>query len=66
MRTSKGRPVQKQTISNPGSNTVSDTIVRLPSTLNLQNRLARPSDSNILEIPALHLELDPWGGAECP
>jgi hypothetical protein len=42
------------------------TQLPLPSALNLQNRFPSSSNRDILEIPALHLELNPNGGDECP
>lgn len=42
------------------------TSERGPSALNLQDWLPSSSNHDILEIPALHLELDPKGGDECP
>ena len=47
-------------------NVHSIAIASLPSTLNFQNWFSRPRNSNILQTPALNLELELRGGAKCP
>ena len=66
---SQGRPVQSEINSQPPSTTriANTSKAPLPPTLNLQDRLPRPSDSNILQAPTLlHLELKLLRGAKRP